>query len=216
MDDGGRDRPERDRGRPGRAPRNVKNDRRVDHRDGLGAAQRHLDERPALGFRHRRERDVHEQFVGLHDGFADAGVKLGEGNGALAARRKQCHRRAERHERGDGVVGGRGGDEVACHGGAVADLRRAHFPGGARQRIGARADEFGGGRVVVRHERAEVDHVVFVEVDAGKAGDARDVNQGIHVFARAALQFEHQVGGACHDARASPFFCEQADGIVSG
>ena len=45
--------------------------------------------------------------------------------------------------------------------------------------------------------------------------DAADVYERVHVGTDAAFEFEHQVGCACHNASASPFFCEQANGLVS-
>ncbi len=59
-----------------------------------------------------------------------------------------------------GVMVSLAGEAVMRLPATVARLRICGAPtsqAGARQRIGARADEFGGGRVVVRHERAEVE-----------------------------------------------------------
>ena len=70
--------------------------------------------------------------------------------------------------------------------------------------------KFEAAAVVVRDERAEMDDIVFVQMDVVEAGDAGDVDQGIDAFADAALEFKDQVGGACDNARASPLFAESS------
>ena len=89
----------------------------------------------------RAEANLAQQLVRPQDACAEARVEV-----APAAARARRPRReaqhdlgAERDQRGDRVVGGRGGDEVAGDGGARANLRRADLHARLRQRQTRRA-----------------------------------------------------------------------------
>lgn len=72
--------------------------------------------------------------------------------------------------------------------------------------VGLFAEEFTGRAVIVGHQRAQVNDAVFVQADVVQAGNAADVYDGVNAWARAAFQFQNQVGAARHDARGGAFF----------
>ena len=99
-----------------------------------------------------------QQLVRLHGGAAHAQEELLEGQAALPALGAgQGDGALQRPQRGNRIVGWAGGDQIAGHRAAVADLRRAHLPTGLRQRESPRHHQRRRGHVVVRHQGTEGD-----------------------------------------------------------
>ncbi len=192
----------------------VEQDGGVDQADGLGAAESQFEETAVLGGFHGREGNLQQHLVWLHDRPADAGVEIRQGDLAGAARGGQGDVRSQGHQRGDGVVGGAGGDDVAGDGGAVADLRSAHLPGGADEREGPLPQKEGGDGVVVSDQRADVNDIVLVQADAVQAGQAGDVDDGMDALTEFAFEFKHQVGAPGDQAGLFTFFGQQLQGLI--
>jgi hypothetical protein len=109
----------------------------------------------------RRESDPGQQLIRRQINFAEAKDKVGQRQCPLPAiQAAQRDRRVERQQRRDRVVGRAGGDDVAGDGGAIANLRCADFPAGARQRERLFNDQCAGDDLIVRDERAEMNPAV--------------------------------------------------------
>ncbi len=167
---------------------------------------------------HCRESNARHDFFGRQVDFAEAGDELGQRQSALATRQAaHRHARAARRQRHDGVVGRAGRDDIAGDRAAVADLRCAHFPAGARQRESLLDDEGAGDALIVRDQRAEMDRAAG-SANLGEAWDARQVDDARRVairrLAHAALDLQQQVGGAGNDARPVAEFGLQAQCFV--
>jgi len=93
-------------------------------------------------------------------------------------------------------------DEVASDCAAVADLRRADFPRSTRQWISALANQFGHHAIIVCNERPKVDHIIFVNCDLVKIGNARNIYESIYPLTDAAFEFENEIGTTGNNAGA--------------
>ena len=217
-DDGGRDAAEGDHEISHPAAVELDDHGGMHHRDGLCPPQAELHERaaPAMGpvrAVESIERDCGDDLVGLEHGLAKAGEELADRNRALATHRGHGDCGVKRHERRDGVVGRAGGDDVADHGGPVAQRRRAHLQARLGERQAGRAHRRRGNDVGVGHQRRERDPPAFVG-DPVETRQAGDVHQQLHARARSPRELEYEVGAAGDQARRSAVRREQLCRLV--
>ncbi|MEZ4555016.1 MAG: hypothetical protein R2854_00940 [Caldilineaceae bacterium] len=147
----------------------------ADNADGLGAAQAQLDEAAGGVGGHLGHGDADQDLIVGQVDAAEAGDERASGMVRSPGPRGHGHRRVQRHERHDGVVGRAGGDDVARHSGAVANLRRAHLPAGPRQGKRMGHHRRTGHALVVGHQRAQV-QVRRVLGDGGQAANPGQVD----------------------------------------
>ena len=187
---------------------------RVDHRDGLRPPQPELHEDAPAAPTERVEGDPGHEFARLQRGGSETGEEVLDRHGpGPASRRRDSHVGAERVQRGDGVVGRAGRDDVADDRGPVAKLRTPDLQAGLREREPHRQHPLEADHVAVGDQRPQLDPTAVLG-DRVEPVEHAQINEGVDAGPRAAAELQQQVGAAGDGAGRGAARREHVQGVL--